>query len=164
MNKYKADLFINKYKIEDELLEQPQKYYEYSQAAAEAEVERDYAKDAFDIALIDVEAEIRGTPEKFFDEDKNITEGAIKSALNSHPKVKRKRKLFQRARKNYNLLKKAEKAFEQRKRMLEAYLYYISKDKNSEVRVPKKQQERFNKRTKRDIQSQLGGIKRRKVE
>jgi hypothetical protein len=159
-NRYRADLRINKHRLDDELLEQPQKYYDWSQAAAEAEVERDDAKDDYDLVLIDIEDDIRSNPDKYFDSDRNITEGAIKSALNSHRKVKRYRRKFTKARANFNLLKKAEKAFEQRKRMLEAYLYYRNKNMDGEVKVPINEQRRMSEDTRKDIESQLKGTYR----
>lgn len=159
-NRYRADLRINKHRLDDELLEQPQKYYDWAQAAAEAEVERDDAKDNYDLVLIDVEYDIRTNPDKYFDSDTNTTEGAIKSALNSNSKVKLARRKWTRARTNFNLLKKAEKAFEQRKRMLEAYLYYRNKKMEGDVRVPREEQKRMSEDTRKDVEDQLRGTYR----
>ena len=144
----RADLSINKYKIDKELLEQAQKYYDWAQLAAEAEVEKDKAKDAYDLIVIEVEKKIRKKGDK-------TTEGAIKSEVASNQRVKIALKRFNKARNNYKLIYKAEKAFEQRKRMLESYLYHIHREKNSEVRVPREYEKQFNRQTRKQIEEEL---------
>lgn len=161
LNKYRADLSIDKNNIDEELLRQPQLFYEWAQALSEAEVNKDDAKDEYDLILIKIESKIRKNPKKYIEVEK-ITEGAIKSEVNNNILVKKARKKYQQCRKDFKLLLKAEKAFEQRKRMLEAYLYHIHRMMNSDVKVPRKYEKDYSERIRKDINSQLKGtIKRR---
>ena len=159
-NQYNADLSINKYKIDKELLEQAQKYYDWAQAASIAEVEKDDAKDDYDLALIEIENKIRKDPKKYFED--RPTEGAIKAKIQSNPRVKEAYQKYRKARNRHKLISKAEKAFEQRKRMLESYLYHIHRGKESEVKVPREYEKQFNEDTRRSIRNQLS-IKRRRT-
>lgn len=158
---YKADLKIDKKNIDDEILRQPQLYYEWAQLEAEAKINEETAKRDYDIVLADVEEKVRANPEKYFEH--NVTEGAIKNAVVTNRKVRRYRKKWDEARRHHKLIEKAEKAFEQRKRMIESYLYHIHKRMSSDVRVPRKVEERFNRDTRRRIQNQIEpGLRRRK--
>lgn len=148
MSKFKNDLRIDPYKIENALLEQPQLYYEYSKQSAMAKNDRDDAKDNLEIIKSEVEAEIRKS-KKF------KTEGAVKSAVENHRKVKRAKKTFINARRNASLLEKAEKAFEQRKSMLQTFVYYKIHNLNSNVKIPNQIQQEINDETSKDIKRQL---------
>lgn len=157
-NSYRADLSIDKHNIDEEILRQPQLYYHWSQLAAEAEVDRDEAKEAYDIALIDIENRVRTQPHLFFGEDESTTEGAIKTKVNSHRKIRKLRKKYHEAQRVYKLLRKAESAFEQRKRMIESYLYHYHKMIDSDVHVPKvpaTYERRVNRETRESIKRQL---------
>lgn len=155
MNQYKADLSINKHNIDEEILKQAQRSYEWAFAAGVAETERDDAKDRYDLAVIEIEEEIRSNPEKHIDSERSITEGAIRSAINSHPKVKRLLRKFQKKRKIFKLLSKAEKKFEERKRMIEAYLYHIHRMMDGDPKVPRKYEKRFAENTRKEINDNL---------
>ena len=136
-NKYRADLSIDKNNIDEEILKQAQLYYEWAQLSAEAEVEKDEAKEDYDIALIDIENQVRTKPEQYFADGESMTEGAIKTKVNAHPRIMRLRKRQHEALKAFKLLRKAEKAFEQRKSLLESYLYHYHRMLDSEIKVPK---------------------------
>lgn len=157
MKDYKANLKINEFDLNREILEQPQKFYDYSYLAAQAKNERDDAKDDLDIIKTEIEARIRQKKDKY------PTEGAIKSAVDNHRKVKKQRLKWIEARRKYNLLEKAEKAFEQRRRMIETYVYYNVHNMNSNVRIPRQQQREIDSEISSDIKDQLrSSIKRRK--
>lgn len=157
---YKADLKINKYNIDNELLEQPQKYYQWAQLASEAEIERDNAKDDYDLSVALIENKIRNNPQDYFKSKKStkgksdITEGAIKNIIAIDPEVRKKYKKYCNARDNYKLICKAEKAFEQRRKMLESYIYYIINNLNSEVNQNKSTL--TNRKLKRRYEENVG--------
>jgi hypothetical protein len=153
-NKYLADLSINKFKIDDEILKQAQLYYEWSIKAAEAEIEKDNAKDSLDLSIIEAERKIRKFPEKYFG-DKTPTELAIKNKVNNNKEVKAALAKYNRARDNYKLISKAEKAFEQRKRMIECYLFRINRGQNSEVKVPYEHRKKMQKEIQDEIKTDL---------
>lgn len=159
-NKYTADLSINKFKIDKELLEQSQRYYDWALMAAEAEIAMNDAKDDYDIVLAEVENKIRKNPEEYLHKKQNPTEGAIKSAIANNKKIQKYYQAFREARNVFKLVSKAEKAFEQRKRMLEMYLYHIHRNMESEVKVPREYEKQFNHETRRSIEKQIK-LKRR---
>jgi hypothetical protein len=154
MNKYKADLSIDKHNIDEELLKQPQLYYDWAKAESKAEEKKDEAKDKLDLILVEVEDEIRANPEKFMEH--NPTESAIKAAVGKDRRIRKAKRKFRKAKSEWKILQKAEKAFEMRKRMLESYLYHIHRMMNSDVRVPRKYEEQVSQRTRKQIEDQLG--------
>ena len=115
-NKYIADLKINERNIDKEIIEQAQRYYEWSIAAVEAEIARDDAKDEYDLASLKMEAEVRESPGNFMKKGEKITEGAIKAAVANDPFIIEKAKAYSEARNNFKLLSKAERAFDQRRK------------------------------------------------
>lgn len=149
MSKTKIDLKIDPFNIDQALLEQPQLYYEYSKQAAEAKNEKEDAKDNLDIVKIEIESKIRKRPKKY------KTEGAIKNAVENHRDVLKAKKRFNKARKNASLLEKAEKAFKQRKSMLQTFVYYKIHNLNSNVKIPNQIQQEINDETSKDIKRQL---------
>jgi hypothetical protein len=154
MNKYEADLEIDKHNIDQELLRQPQLYYDWAKAEAKAEERKDAAKDKLDLVLVEVEDEIRSNPERFMEH--SATEGAIRAAVGKDRRVRRAKRKFRKAKSEWKILQKAEKAFEMRKRMLESYLYHIHKMMQGDVKVPRKYEERVSQRTRQQIEEELG--------
>lgn len=154
MNEYTADLSIDKYNIDTEILEQSQRSYDWAKKAAIAETERDDAKDKYDLVVVEIEELIRSDPERYTQNGKD-TEGAIKSAVNSHPKVKRALRRFQKKRKIFKILTIADKKFEMRKRMIEAYLYHIHRMMDGDPKVPRKYEKRFADETRSNINKNL---------
>ena len=129
----KPNLKINEKNIDSEILKQAQHYYEWSYLAAEAENVRDNEKELLDIVSEQVESEIRNAPEKYF--TGKPTEAAIKHKVNSSAPVRHQRKKYNDARARARLLLTAEKSFEMRKRMIEAYVYRTNRQINSEVNI-----------------------------
>ena len=129
----KPNLKINEKNIDSEILKQAQRYYEWSYLAAEAENVRDNEKELLDIVSEQVESEIRNAPEKYF--TGKPTEAAIKHKVNSSAPVRHQRKKYNDARARARLLLTAEKSFEMRKRMIEAYVYRTNRQINSEVNI-----------------------------
>jgi len=130
----KANLRIDHKNIDLEILRQAQLYYEWSYSAAEAENIRDDAKEMLEIISSRIENEIRENIESYF--ESKPTEAAIKNVVNNNPKVMNQRRIYNEAKAKARLLKVAEKSYEQRKDMIEAYLRREDKRRKSEVRVP----------------------------
>ena len=146
--KYKRDLKIDEHNIDDALLRQPQLYYEYSKEAALAKNNSDDAKDNIDIVKAEVEAEIR-------DSEEYHTEGAIKSAVERHRKVRVAKKKHAKLRRISSLLSKAEKAFEQRKSMLQTIVYYRVNNMNSNVKVPQQIEREMGRKVGKELGDNL---------
>ena len=150
MSKFKADLRIDPFNLNNEILEQPQKYYEWSYATAEAENDRDDAKDELDIIKSEIDARIR---KKF--KDDNLKEGEIKSKVDNHNGVKRARDKYMSARRKYNLLKRTEEAFRQRKSMLQTFVYRETNNMNSSIKTPQPFQKEMHDEFSNKIASDL---------
>lgn len=118
--------------LDQEIIEQAQHYYDYSYTAALAENIREEEKETLKIIMGSIEAKIRSNPKMFFLNSK-VTEAAIENRVNTDPLVRKQRKKYNDARAKANLLKTAEKASEQKKDMIEAYLRRNNKQINSEV-------------------------------
>lgn len=118
MNDFSDEVSINKYKLDDELVEQPQRYYNWAKLEAKAADEVALLKDKVEIVKAEVEIRIRKHPTAY-DLPDNPKEALIKAAVLIQPKVKRINKKLLKAMKTHRLLTKAEKSFEHRKKSLE---------------------------------------------
>lgn len=103
--------------LDQELLRQAQIYHSYAADLADAGKERREAEDALAVTEAEAELEIRENPEDFG--LNKITEALVKSAVKTHPEVKK-------ARRGVNILKHQEdvhgaacRAMDHKKRMLE---------------------------------------------
>ena len=162
-NKYVANVSINQFNLDKDILEQAQLYYEWAIKATEAEIEKDNLKDIYDLTIIEIEKRIRKKPERYLPKNQNITEAAIKNAVNSNKEVKNALKRYNKARGIHKILAKAEKAFEQRKKMIELYVFRHHKEKTSEVKVPRKYTEKLENEMRDNINDDLKkSIRRRR--
>lgn len=118
MTDFLDDVSINKYKLDEELVKQPQKYYEWATAEARAQERVENLKHDLDVIKSKVEIRIRNHP-TLYDLPDNPKEALVKATVTIQPKVKRGHKKLLRAQKIHRLLIKSEKAFEQRKKSLE---------------------------------------------
>lgn len=126
-NDYKASLTINANKIDKEILEQPQKYYDWSIALAEAEIYRDEVKENLEVLSAALENELKSNIEFYFGKGSKPTESSIKARIMIDEDIIKARKELLDANAICKLLKKAELAFDQRAKMLESYQYYLSR-------------------------------------
>lgn len=156
-NKLMRDLSIDKYNLDKELTEQPQKYMEWALQAATASDEKDNAKKNLELVRAAIEEKIRKTPKKY-DIDK-ITEGIVRAVINLHPRVKKYNDIYLKAAHQERVLIKIEKAFSHRKSSLEGLTRLDSRLHFSEPRVPQKYEDRQNTKTGKLLR---GNLKRRK--
>ena len=115
---YEKDIAIDKSNLSDELVEQPQRYYDWAKEAVNAGIETARAKDYVDVVRAEVELRIRKHP-NLFDLPDKPTEAMVKAAVTCDRKVKRAQRNYLRALKAERLLAKAERSFEHRKKSLE---------------------------------------------
>ena len=118
MSEFYDENKINKYKLDDELVEQPQLYYKWAKLESEAADKVATLKDKLEILKSEMEIRIRKEPTAF-DLPDNPKEALIKAALTIQPKIQRMNDKLFRAMKTHRLLSKAEKSFEHRKKSLE---------------------------------------------
>lgn len=118
MTDFSDEVRINKYKLDDELVEQPQRYYDWAKLEAKAGDQVAYLKDKLEVLKAEMEIRIRKHP-TVYDLPENPKEALIKAAILIQPKIKRANRKLLKAMKTHRLLSKAEKAFEHRKKSLE---------------------------------------------
>lgn len=118
MSDFSRDIAINKYRLDEELVEQPQKFYEWAKAEVMAGEKVATLKDDLEVIKSEVEIRIRKNP-TLYDLPDNPKESLIKAAVLVQRKVKKASKRLIKAQRTHGLLKKAEKSFEHRKKSLE---------------------------------------------
>ena len=161
MSKFDDDVYINKYKLDEELVRQPQIYYDWGKAEVIAADEAAKAKDRWEITKAEMEIRIRKQP-TLYDLPDNPKEALIKAAVVVNPKVKRAYRRYLRMLKEQRLLAKAEKSMEHRKKSLEGL---VSVNMQMHFSTPKGQQRRdFQVEEQRDslLKTARKKIKRRR--
>lgn len=166
MDNYRKQLKIDRYRLDSELIRQPQKYMDWALLAAKAEIETKETEQKYDLIKGSVEKKVRSDPERYGLKEKP-TEAAVKHEALKNKKVKRYFKYYMDALQNEKILKRAEKAFQQRKGMLEALVQLNVQLHFAEPKLPQGQRESVDRAVSNDIKSQLKkkrklDIKRRK--
>lgn len=116
---FRDEVALNKDFLDDNAIEQPALYAKWSEAHAQAVLERDKAKDRFAITKAEVDEEIRKNPSKFgWESDKSPTVGFIEAQIILHKKYKAVQEELATAEHNVNIMSAAKNSFEQRGRML----------------------------------------------
>ena len=151
MNDFSADIEINKYQLDEELVRQPQLYYDWAKSEVIAADKVARAKDDWEVTAAEIEIEIRKHPTLYNLPD-NPKEGLVKAAVIIHKKVKRKKKKYLKALKTQRLLAKAERSFEHRKKSLEGL---VSVNMQMHFSTPK-QGQRVDLEIKEQQQNLLG--------
>ena len=116
----KEQLAIDPHKLDEELLYQPLLCYEYNELFAEAQHDRDIAKEALDVAKAEADKEIRNNPKTFG--ISKVTETSIANAVTLHSKVKSAMQTLIDSTYQFNMLKAAVAAVEHRKKALEGMI------------------------------------------
>lgn len=133
---FERDIDINENKLNEELIQQPQKFYRWGVLYAEAQADTASCKDRLDMMKNKVELEIRKTPKKY-DEKGKLTEGQIKALVATDSRVEELNGEYLELLKVEKILAKAERAFEHRKKSLEGLVslnmqYYFSTPKTNQ--------------------------------
>lgn len=156
---FRKEVDIDRYQLDRELVQQPQKYYDWAIKAAEAGKEKDEAKHALDVVKADIEKRVRKNPERYGIDDPK--ESAIKLEIHRHPKVKRYTRKYIGACYNEKVLSEAKTSFAQRKSMLQSLTQLNVQLHFAEVPVPQHFKEPYYKRTKQKIRGDLGLTKKK---
>jgi hypothetical protein len=146
--KYREELKIDLYKLDEEWLDQPNKVERWTTRHAEAEAIRDRLEQRIGVVKALVEEDVRKKPAKYGwgDSSRHPTEPFISSQVTKSRKVQKAQRDFIEAKKNAKILAGAVRSFEHRKRALEK-LYdmwcrqyyarpYIAKDAQSSIMFP----------------------------
>lgn len=160
MSEYRRQLKIDKYNLENELMEQPQKYSDWATRAAEAETETKEAEKDYLIVKADKEKLIRSNPTYYGLDEKPLKDAVSQEAMKSK-KVQKYYKKYLQAQHNEKILKVAEKSFAQRKSMLTSLVAYITRMYTSDPYVPREEKGAMSRATQKNIKDEMK--RRRKI-
>jgi len=121
MNTFKEDLEIDPNALDVEWLEQPKKFFDVAEQAAEAKREVDRAKLALEVTEAELDNDIRTSPEKYG--LAKVTDKAIAAAIKMAEKYQEASKTLTEAQYEKNMLDSATQAWDQRKRALENLVF-----------------------------------------
>lgn len=110
---YESELFIDKYNLDVECIDQPRRFKNYGDLWAEAIADRDRAKQKVKVTRADIERMVRKDPLSFGVE--KITEASVSSTVELHEDVQRAEISFIEAAREVNLLSIAKEAFQDRR-------------------------------------------------
>jgi len=153
---YYDDLDIDAYNLLEEWQAQAGMYLSYAQEGVEQQEVMDNTKDELDVLCARIELLVRNGEYALAPEGMKVTDKAILALVTSDPQVVAKKQAFNLAKKEANLLRKAEIAFDHRKKALENAVVLTGREQYAEPRdktktIEKKKQEK----TVDDIDSQL---------
>jgi len=114
---FEKDLEIDQENLDIEAIRQPELYFKYSLLAKEAREEFDLLKMKLGITESELGSKARLKPKEFG--IRKVTEGAIKEAVQRHPRYLAIYKKMIIAKNEAELLNHAQEAMNQRKRMIE---------------------------------------------
>lgn len=136
MRDFEQDIHLQKNALDDEWLNQAQKYHYYSKVAVEASAERDRVKLNVEVIEATVEREIRADPAKFGISDK-VTEAVVKAALVLDQRVQDVKSVLLDAEKNLKLANAAQTTVGDLKKSLEYLTQLFLSNYWAEPRMPK---------------------------
>ncbi len=116
-NKYMNDISIDPHALEQEWMDQPALYHEYSQLTVAAQKEKDKAKQKLDICKSRLDLDIRKHPEKY--DLPKIVEATVLSTIQIHPDYIDAMDKHTNAVYQYNMLSNTVYALEHKKKALE---------------------------------------------
>jgi len=154
MSEYKKQLAIDRYKLDTELVRQPQLFMDWALKAARAEIETKEAENDWTLIKGEVEKKIRRNPANYGFDGKP-TEGAIRAEVGRSIRVKKYYRIYLRALSNEKVLKRAEKAFQQRKGMLESLVQLNVQLHFAEPKIPREHRKKMDESGRKDILKQL---------
>jgi hypothetical protein len=111
-----SDFQIDRFRLDDEWVRQPDLYRRYAEALADARRDHEEAKNVLAVVRAEVESEIRKDPADYFID--KVTEGSIKSTVETVEKVVDAEAVVVNARHAVGVLEAAVGALDHRKRAL----------------------------------------------
>lgn len=114
---YLEELKIEVDNLEQMCAEQPQKYMRVAEECAQAELDRDRAKQSLTVAKATVEQVIRSSKPAQYGLDK-FTESSIQALMAKNPEVQQAEEEYLKACNTYTLTRSAREAFQDRSRQL----------------------------------------------
>lgn len=112
-----ADFEIDRYNLDEEWERQPRRYLKWAERLAEARRELDYAKQALDVGIAEVDRDIRNRPEAY--DLKKVTEAVVETLIPSTKKYLRLNSAVIEAKYKVAMLDASVSAMEHKKKALE---------------------------------------------
>ena len=159
------DSRFNKYELDTEWDLQPELYLKWSDAWADACLDRDELKETLDLVKATLDLEIREDPSEFgIDAGKKLTESAISSIILMQDKYKAASERYMKAVNQANKMLGAKIAMDHRKKALENETVLWVGGFYSSPKIPSEAREESEKTTAEAIRESLSssGRKRRK--
>ena len=114
---YEKELAIDPHMLDEEWLMHPQKYFLISKSLAEAQKDRDKAKEHLDIVKAELDSDIRKDPGKY--ELAKITEAVVSSTIIQQTKFIEAQNEYDRINYDVNIKTSGVRTFDHRKKALE---------------------------------------------
>jgi hypothetical protein len=108
---------VDRDRLDEEWITQPQNYEEAAEDLAEAKFAADQAKAALDVAKAESELDVRNRPVEYHIE--KVTEGVVAAHVARHPNVKKATETCNKKRYRVNILEAKVRALEHKKTALE---------------------------------------------
>ena len=164
MNEFEQDKRIDPGQLDVEAVQQAELYYKWSSKAVEAQSEMDKAELRVDLLEAELDLKCRERPEDFG--LAKITEKGVETAVKRHGAYIDARKELLEAKRAFKMLEKAEKAMEQKKRMIEVLITLHGQQYFAGPSVPRNLVEAWNEaqasRSERVNKRQGAGVHKRK--
>jgi len=158
---YIKDLKIDRYNLDEELVQQPQLYYDWAIKAVFAEVDSKEAKNKYEIVLGLMVNKIKRDPE-VYDAGEKVSDFIAKAIASKQKRVKKYFRRYMDALRDEKTLDEAKKSFQQRKNMLESLTSLNVQLHFADPKVPMAHKEEAERRVKDAIRRSTG-LKRRKI-
>jgi hypothetical protein len=128
------DLSINKHRLDDEWLAQPQRMMDVIELAAHEQTRLDRQERELDVVQAEIDARVRANPSHFGLD--RVTEAGIKNAVQRSERYAKVYDRWVRLRERVNVLNGAVRAFDQRKKALECLVQLHGQGYFSDPRLP----------------------------
>ena len=156
---YEHEMYIDEDSLDIECLDQPALMLKYSRKLAELKQQRDLDKESFDLAVAEIDKEIREDPESFG--LSKITEAVVQNTIKTTKKYQSAMKTYLQARYEVDVCQGAVSAVEQRKSMIEALIKLHGQQYFAGPSVPHNLTELRETKAKKSTQKVAERMKRR---
>jgi len=160
---FESDLFIDKFSLDQECVDQPTLYAKYGELHADAIQERDFVKESLDIKKAELYRKIRENPTKYGCNEKP-TESAVSNIITEDRSIQDLSEELREKNHQVNVLGVAREAFVHRKKSLEnlVELYLTSYFSQPRTTNQKENVREDNREVQKKIKSKLN-LHRRKT-
>lgn len=165
-SKYKQQLRIDRYNLLEELGRQAQLYMDWALQHVDAEMEEEESKQLLELRKAELYSKIKKKPHKFdIDENERVTESMIQSIIQQDKEVQKLTSKYNNAVKNQRVLREAKRAFEHRKKMLEAMAMLNTQLHFADPKEPVDlKQERLRRESKKQKELLRSSLRRKRNE